>query len=251
MGIMLLGVIVPRTLVWIGFLLLDPEDRGVLNMGNMFETIVFCAFFTTLAFAIFERTGIKVQILDQWNPRKLPPVKDPNRIPLFSSSFEIGGAIVFGAWFFHVLWPHSVMEVFGVKIMLAPAWQGFFWAFVILTMCNLAMSGVSLFRPYWTPARAFLRLFLDVVGGTTFCWLLKAQLLLGISAPGISESRADAITDAINSIMAKALPWAVVVLIAIFLADSYRLLRVWNVDRRRGTIAPAVNGVINSIAAGN
>src|SRR5258708_7998848 len=33
LGILLLGCVVPRTLVWIGFLIIDPADRGYLHMG--------------------------------------------------------------------------------------------------------------------------------------------------------------------------------------------------------------------------
>src|SRR5258705_1820297 len=51
LGILLLGCVVPRFLVWIGFLIFDPADHGYLNMSNMLATIVTAAFFTTLAFA--------------------------------------------------------------------------------------------------------------------------------------------------------------------------------------------------------
>jgi hypothetical protein len=251
LGILLLGCVVPRFLVWIGFLILDPADRGYLNMGNMLSTIVSAAFFTTLAFAIIERTGIKLKLMDYWNPRKLPPVKDPNRIPRANSLFEIGALVVVFTLFFQVLWPGPIIDMFSAKIALAPAWSGFFWAFAILNMSSLALSGVNLVRPYWTQSRAFWRLFLDVAGGATFCWLLKAQLLLGISAPNLSEAKASELTALVNLIMAKALPWAVVILVAILLASSYRIFRVWSSDRRRGPIVPPVNGVTTSIATGN
>jgi hypothetical protein len=251
LGILVLGCVVPRFLVWIGFLIFDPADRGYLHMGNMLETVVVFAFAATLVFAIIEWTGIKLQLADYWNPRKLPPVKDPNRIPRTNSLFEIGVVVVFFVFFFQVLWPGPVIDLFGAKIALASAWQGFFWAFTILTLCNLALSGVNLVRPYWTQARAFLRLLLDMVGAASFCLLLKAQLLLGISAPNLSEEKAAGLTALVNSIMAKSLPWAVVMLVAIFLIGCYRIFRLWTADRRRGPIVPPVHGVTTSIATGS
>jgi hypothetical protein len=251
LGILLLGCVVPRFLVWIGFLIFDPADRGYLNMGNMLETIVSAAFFTTLAFAIIEWTGIKLKLMDYWNPRKLPPVKDPNRISRTNSLVEIGALVVFFTLFFQVLRPAPVINMFGAKIALAPAWRVFFWAYTVLAMCSLALSGVNLLRPYWTQSRAFWRLLLDVAGGAMFCWLLKAQPLLGISAPNLSESKATALTALVNLIMAKALPWAVVVLVAVLLMSSYRIFRVWSSDRRRNPIVPPVNGVTTSIATGS
>jgi len=118
-------------------------------------------------------------------------------------------------------------------------------------MCSLALSGVNLFRPYWTKSRAFWRLILDVAGGAIFCWLLKAQLLLGISAPNLSEAKAAELTTLVTSIMAKALPWGSGHAGCALLMSSYRLFRVWSRDRRRTPIMPPVNGATTSIATGS
>ena len=76
---------VPRFLIWLAFLLVDPGHRGYLHMENLGVTVLYFAFFTTLAFAIAERSGVKLEALDPWNPRKLPPARDPNRILRFGS----------------------------------------------------------------------------------------------------------------------------------------------------------------------
>src|SRR5258708_18273304 len=90
-------------------------------MGNMLGTLVAFAFATTLAFATIEWTGVKLELVDYWNPRKLPPVKDPNRIPRGSSLFEIGAGLGFFAFFMEVLWPRPVVDLFSANITLALA----------------------------------------------------------------------------------------------------------------------------------
>jgi hypothetical protein len=248
--ILLFGCVVPRFLTWIAFLIFDPADSGYLNMGNMAETVIYFAFFTTLAFVMLQWSGVQPQILEYWNPRKLPPAKDPNRIPLANSAVEIGAAVIFNVWFLQALWPRPVVDIFGAKVLLSPSWQLFFWAFVILNFCNLALSGMNMFRPYWTQSRAFLRLLLDITGGSTFCWLLKTEILMGIKSSSLSESAAVDLTNTINSLMGKALPWAVVMLVVIFLIGSFRLARVWKVENRRGPIVPPMNGVTSSVVNG-
>jgi hypothetical protein len=248
--VLLFGCVVPRFLTWVAFLIFDPADSGYLNMGNMAETVIYFAFFTTLAFVILEWSGVQPQILEYWNPRQLPPAKDPNRIPLVNSSLEIGAAVVFNVWFIQALWPGPVVNIFGAKVTLSPAWQRFFWAFVILNLCNLALSGTNMFRPYWMQSRAFVRLLLDMTGGATFCWLLKTEILMGIKSSSLSDSAAADLTDTINSLMGKALPWAVVMLVVVFLIGSFRLARVWRVERGRGPSVPPMNGVTSSIANG-
>ncbi|HWZ81094.1 MAG TPA: hypothetical protein VNW47_00635 [Terriglobales bacterium] len=250
LGILVLGAVVPRCLTWIAFLIFDPADQGYLNMGNMLDTVVYFAFFTTLGFAIIEWTGVQLHVLNYWNPRKLRPAKDPNRIPLFNSSFEIGAAVIFNTWFIQVMWPRPMIEIFSIKIMLAPAWQIFFWAFVLLNSLNLALSAANLFRPYWSQSRAAVRLLLDLVGGSVFCWLLKAHLLRGLSVSSLSESKAEVLTSTINSLMGKALPFAVVMLVVIFLIGIFRLQRVWKTDRGGGLIAQAVGRITSSMVTG-
>src|SRR5258708_25817169 len=101
-------------------------------MGNMLGTLVAFAFATTLAFAAIEWTGVKLELVDYWNPRKLPPVKDPNRISRGSSLFEIGAVLVFFAFFMEVLWPRPGVDLFCAEICVAPAWRGFLWVFSLL-----------------------------------------------------------------------------------------------------------------------
>lgn len=75
--VLVMGCVIPRSLIWLGFLIADSPHRGYLHMESLWTTVIYFAFFTTLAFAIMERSGVKLQVLDTWNPRKLPPVRDP------------------------------------------------------------------------------------------------------------------------------------------------------------------------------
>jgi hypothetical protein len=67
----------------------------------------------------------------------------------------------------------------------------------------------------------------------------------------LSESKAEVLTNTINLLMGKALPFAVVMLVVIFLIGCFRLQRVWRTDRSNGPIAPSVGGITNSMVTGN
>jgi hypothetical protein len=88
---------------------------------------------------------------------------------------------------------------------------------------------------------------IDVASAATFCWLLKAQILSAISVPGVSEPKAIELTNTINFWMAKSLPWAVVVLVAILLLGIYRIVRLRVTRLRCSPIESVVNGVANSM----
>ena len=249
--VLVMGCVIPRCLIWLGFLIADPAHRGYLHMENLWATIVYFAFFTTLAFVIVERSGVKLPGLDTWSPRKLPPVRDPNRIPRSGPLFEIAAAVIVNVWFVSVFWPRSVIDLYGVQIALAPVWQSFFWGFLTLAVANVALAGVNLFRPYWTPRRASLRLLLDGLGAGLFCWLLKTQVLTGISSPSLPQPKAIELTHLINLGMARTLPFAIVVMVVILCVDAYRIMRLRCVHPSGGATGAAVKGLSNLTMNGN
>jgi hypothetical protein len=249
--ILVAGCVVPRFLVWLGFLIVDPAHRGYLHMENLGLTVVYFAFFTTLGFAVIERNATMQERLNTWNPRKLRPVKDPNRIARSGPLGEIAVTVIFNVWFVAAFWPRPAIDLFGAQILPAPVWQTIFWSFLALAVANVALAGVNLFRPYWTRLRASLRLLFDGVGGALFCWLLKAQILAGISAPGLPAPKAVELTNVLNAWMARTLPWAIVTMLVILGFDAYRIIRLQSGHPRGGSIEAAVNDLSNSMVNGN
>src|SRR4030088_17015 len=71
LAVSLIGCVVPRFLIWLAFLLVDPAHRAVLHMENLWVTVLYFAFFTTLALHIAERRGDKEEDRNAWNPPKL------------------------------------------------------------------------------------------------------------------------------------------------------------------------------------
>jgi len=251
LAMIVLGCVAPRVLIWLGFLLADPAHSGSLHMENLWMTVIYFAFFTTLAFAVVERSGVKFEDLNNWNPRKLPAVRDPNRIPRFNTLCEIAANTIFLVYFVNLFWPRPVIDLYGAQITLAPVWRFFFAGFLVLTAANYAHAVAKLFRPYWTPLRASLRLLTDVLSGVLLCWLLKAHVLVGISAPSLSAPKAIVVTNLINLGMTIALPWCIVFVIVILCFNGYRVVRLWRANRPGRPIAPAVNDLSNPMVNGN
>ena len=108
----------------------------------------------TIVFAILERFQARSHFLDDWNPLKLPPVRDPNQISRASSIFELALALVFFIWW--ALYASSRVINFGgaVRIELGIQWFWFFTGYLVLFLANAALAVFNLLHPHWTVRRA-------------------------------------------------------------------------------------------------
>ncbi len=98
--IVALCYLVPWVLAWIGFMIYDPGFRAKHSGGTLIGALgsvwgplwlaAFCACgVVTIVFAVLERAQTKSGFLEDWDPRKLPAVRDPNQISRASSIFEL------------------------------------------------------------------------------------------------------------------------------------------------------------------
>jgi hypothetical protein len=187
--------------------------------GPFLVTVLFALGGVTVVFAILERVQEKSRFLENWNPGKLPPVRNPNLIARSSSAVELAVNLLFFVWWARYMYAPGF-------VLLSPLWLWFFWGFLVLSLANAALAAVNLMHPYWTGSRALLRLGTDCAGGALFCWLMKADVLTEISIASLTAERSAAFTNLINGWLEKSFPIAVAVCVVIAAVDVYRILRV-------------------------
>jgi hypothetical protein len=178
-------------------------------------------------FAILERADPGIKFLENWDPLRLPAVRDPQRVPRLNSSIDLGVNLVFAVWWVTDMWSTTVFDHAGVRILFAPVWKTFLWAFLLLAVANIFLAAVNLARPYWTWFRASIQLLLTCASAVAFCWLCKANLLAQIVVPNLSPARAAEIVTAINTYAAKSFPFAVIACVLIVAFSGVgRLIRL-------------------------
>jgi hypothetical protein len=164
--------------------------------------------------------------MENWDPGKLPPVRDPNRIPRGNSILELVANVVFCSWWVTAMWSPVVLDRPGVRITLAPVWNGFFLGFLILSSINIVLAGANLLRPYWTRARAGVRLVVDLAAAALFCVLCRSDIVASINMAGVAPAKALHVTNLINTRLAQALPFVVAVALVVLAVNIYRIVRV-------------------------
>jgi hypothetical protein len=242
---------VPWILVWIGIAIFRPTRSGqslIATIGlfwtSFWPVTLFWVGGVTIVFAILERVQNKAKFMEDWDPRKLPPVRDPNRIPLSTSVAELIANLVFCTWWIFVvgeLWYPALIHFAGVTITLAPTWRYFFWGYLLVGVLNAAASAVNIFRPYWTLQRAVFRLLTDSIG-SALCWVMKANIVASINVVNVAPEKTAQVAHAINWWAAKLFPWAVVFCGLIILSDVRRIIRVRS-NAGRGAVLSAASVV--------
>ena len=255
--IVALCYLVPWVLVWIGMISFSSSYRAEHTSAGWFAAIGagwsawwLTAFFAlgtvTLVFVILEQVQARSRFLEDWNPRKLPPVRNPNQIPRSGSLIEVAANLAFGIWWVNIMSDimstRVILDRPEIRVVLSPVWRYFFWGFLLLALINTAVAGVNLARPYWTVLRASVRLATDGAASGLFCWMMKASVLAEITGANISAARALEITNAINLGMARVFPIILATGVVIALVDVRRILRARNAVpvQLKGAVSAAV-----------
>jgi hypothetical protein len=189
------------------------------------QSLLFAVGLVTVIFAVIEWVSARNKPKHDWDPLKLPPVRDPPRIRRSSSIFDLVFSVLILSWWAGYIGFQTVFEIAGTRVTLDPSWVYFVGSFVLVMLGHVALAGVNLFRPRWTVARAGVRLAIDGAGGVLFCWLLKAGVLREALVAVATKAKMTGIVDGVRAGSSKAFAFAVVVCAIIVLVDMRRIFQ--------------------------
>ena len=191
-------------------------------------TVAFVAVgIVTLIFALLQWTETRTHFLENWNPRQLPPVRDPYKIPLSTSITDLVANLVFLFWW--IACAGSPLLVYGstFELALAPVRVYFFWGWLVIALLQIALAAVNLRNRYWTGFRATCRLSLDLAGCALFCWMTKAHLIAALYIANLDQARTLAIKNTIQGLMDLGFfPIALIISAIVIVIDLIRIARV-------------------------
>jgi hypothetical protein len=139
----------------------------------------------TVIFGLIERHHRKTGFLKDGILRRLPVVRDPNRISRSSSITELSWDVMLLLWWVNVL---RIPGMAAIGITASPVIQQFFyWPVAILLFTQGAIAGINTFRTQWNPRRAAIRGFVDgfsflVVFSLLAIWLTGGTFVAFTSA---------------------------------------------------------------------
>jgi len=233
----LLGYLFPWLVVTLIILIVRPSFSASQSFPAWFMTLAtvsghlwtmaFVAAGTiTLIFAILERVQAKSHWLENWNPRKLPAVRNDNLNTRTSAAFELVIIVLATAWWCAYMDTTIVYLGESVRFDLKPQWLWFFWGYLLVLLLTAAIAAFSLFRPGSSRARAAMRLVNSVLGGILFCCLLHSSIITAITAPNLTAQKSIEIANSANHWLITIFPLGVIAAVVIAAIDVYRIVRI-------------------------
>jgi hypothetical protein len=225
--------LLPWMLVWMGIAIFSPDFRADHPGAALFASLkpwwlacTYSLFFNTLAFALLDRSQMRSHVVNDWNPRSLPAVRDRNLISRGGTIFELTVVVATLATWIQLDAFRRVFHVFGTTITLSPRWPYFFWALVVVTVAGIVVSSLNLSNPRWTRLTASLRLGFDCYSFGLFYLLFRSNLLQSLSASGVSFADAADFVRSFNHWMAGSAFWVLIIGAIVVFFDVRRILRV-------------------------
>jgi hypothetical protein len=166
--------LIPWILIWGGLMIFVPSFRaahagGALfhDLGSLWQTALGLFAMITIGFAVGERLQGKSTARGDWNPRRLPAVRDVLKVSRFSSLADIVFSLFFLAWWLGGFSFPFILSFEGSPAFLRPSplWQDFHGRFFIpvavFILAGAVFGLVNLIRPNLTPLRVGVRAVID------------------------------------------------------------------------------------------
>jgi hypothetical protein len=228
--------LVPWLLVTLILLIVRPSFSAAQGVPSWFTimaqisghlwTMSFVAAGTvTLIFAVLERVQAKSHWLQNWDPRKLPPVRKANLNTRTNAAFELAIMLLAIAWWAAYMDRTVIYIGESLRITLNPQWLWFFWGYLLVLVLNAATAAFAIARPAFSWPSATLRLLDSFLGSVLFCTLMRSNILAGIAAPNLTAQGAIDITNAVNHWMVIAFPLGVIASVIIMAIEIYKVAR--------------------------
>jgi len=237
--LVMLCYLFPWALVLLGTIVFHGNDYvhrvAPTTLSTMWTNALGAFVTVTIIFAALDRAKNKNWLTNDWSPRKLPPVRDSERISRAGSAIELIVGLIFGTWWLKVVWNLTILDSHSFKISLAPAWHSLFWAFLPWVAGTVALAGFNFVRPYWTRARHAIKAALSFAGAIILTYVIKIQPMAMVTYP--SDGAEKQIVSAINLGLSSMFAVAIVINVVI---GCIELWRMYTMNRRRTRFASSV-----------
>jgi hypothetical protein len=231
---LVLGIMVPVMALIVTPALYFSSPNPNAALLNMLRGLPGAALTTfgiiTLIFVCLERFQFHAQskTVQDWNPRKLPPVPAAPQNPLGRRSVasgELGWGIAMTLAWIYFGWFHPSLDFERLRLSLAPVWRTAFWPILVLLMSGIPTGLVGLLKPARVRLHSSLRLLIDGYTLILIGVVFHAGTWIEIASSKLPVAHVAEIARGCNLGVRIAFIVISIVVIADVLQEAYRIIR--------------------------
>jgi hypothetical protein len=145
---------------------------------NIWMSIVFAVGTITVGFLAFQWLNPGAKLFQNWDSRRLPPTRDPNRIPRFGSVLEVLFGLGFLAWWNPSMVIVDLAKASKYQLGIPTTWLrvhgDFYWPITLLVVGGIILSGYNFLQPLWSKSRLGVKAAMD--GATAIILMASVAL---------------------------------------------------------------------------
>jgi hypothetical protein len=168
----------------------SPSAIIARAIGAAWNGAIYSVGIVTIVFAILEHERVRINVLDNWNPAKLPEPKPGRAVPRSETIVSLVVALTFLVyWTTLVRVPEIVFYADDqVRFIAAPIWRELYIPILVSLVASSAVSLIDLIRPWRTLITSAAALAVQMVNVFIITQLLRAGRYVEVSgAPGAVE----------------------------------------------------------------
>ena len=145
-------------------------------VGAAWNGAIFAVGIVTIVFAVLDHERVRINVLDNWNPAKLPEPKAGRPIPRSESVMGLIVSQVFLAWWTTLVRaPELVFYADAeVRFTAAPIWSQLYFPILVAVAASVGLHLVDMVRPWRTVATSAANLAINVLNLFIVTQVLRA-----------------------------------------------------------------------------
>lgn len=146
----------------------------------------------TIVFAILEHERIRVNVLDAWNPKRLPNPDDVREVPRSESVIGLVFSLTFLIWWTDTVRVPSLI-FFGnepARLVPGPMWAPLYWPILLSLLGSIGIYLIDMIQPWRRIAVALVDIGISLVNIGIVTIILRANNYVQVQAPAAFIAKA-------------------------------------------------------------
>jgi len=215
----------------------DPAAIVGRVVGAAWNGAIYAVGIVTIVFAVLDHERVRINILENWNPAKLPEPKAGRPVPRSESVMSLVFALVFLAWWTTLVRAPELMFYADAELRFAaaPIWSQLYFPILLSVAASVGLHLVDVVRPWRTFATSVADLAINFLNLFIVTQVLRAGRYVEVTGAPADADKVALANHWLNQIIG----WTFMIIgVVIILEVCFEL---WRMVKARRTLRATIS----------